>query len=281
MNYIAEIRALYDWIQTNPISADAQALWHELMYINNKCAVCIDGIWLWRVEFTVSNQTLLSYLGFSRTQLDRMRNVLIQKGRIRYRKGKGNQCGMYQMIPFDAQYVAQTVTQSGTQVGVQLWRKRVPLNNNNITPNFNFISGDGEAPAPALETENEVNVYLQDRGLDPSFTFDLSKEVLDDVALFTEAVFKKFTTRRPTEVDIAKVFECIRHQEYDEGAKSWTVTLPHERRRLLMRAFEEANKAGKPGDWRYIEGVLRKQHQRGITSLDAAEDYDIERAERA
>lgn len=281
MNYISEIKALYDWTQTNPISADAQALWHALMYINNKCAICIDGIWLWRVEFTVSNQTLLSYLGFSRTQLDRMRNVLIQKGRIRYRKGKGNQCGMYQMIPFDAQYVAQTVTQSGTQVGVQLWRKRVPLNNNNITPNFNFISGDGEAPAPALEAENEVNVYLQDRGLDPFFTLEVTEEIRRETNRFADAVFKKFTCRRPTAVDYSNVFWCISLREHDDAADTWKITLPQERKKLLIYAFEEANEAGKPGDWRYIGGVLRKQHQRGIKSLDAAEDYDIEWYERA
>ena len=82
------------------------------MYLNNKCAICIDGEWQWRTEFSVSIQTLLSYLGFSRTQLDRMRNVLIQSGRIRYRKGKGNQSGVYQMIPLAAHIVTQPVTQN-------------------------------------------------------------------------------------------------------------------------------------------------------------------------
>ena len=35
--------------------------------------------------------------------------------------------------------------------------------------------------------------------------------------------------------------------------------------------------AGKPGDWKYIDGVLARLYQRGIESLDNAEDYDLER----
>jgi len=92
MNYIQEIRAFYDWLLTNPIPADAQALWHALMYINNKCG--------WQERFTVANTTLLSMLGFSRPQLDRMRNLLIQVGRIEYEKRKGRQAGIYRIIPF-------------------------------------------------------------------------------------------------------------------------------------------------------------------------------------
>lgn len=173
MNYIAEIRAFYDWKQTNKLTADAQALWHTLMHINNKCAVCIDGEWLWRVEFRVSNQTLLSYLEFSRTQLDRMRNDLIQRGRIRYRKGKGNQCGTYQMIPFNTQYVAQTVTQPGTQTGTQLWRKQVLLNNNNLTPS-SIERSCASHPRFVPPTLDEVRAYCLERKnqIDPTAFVD-------------------------------------------------------------------------------------------------------------
>ncbi len=121
MDYISEIRAFFDWIQFNSIPADAQALWHLLMYLNNKCAVKINDTWYWRVEFAVSNTTLLSFLRFSRQQLDRMRNLLVQVGRIEYRKGKGNQSGTYKLIPFDAHNVTQVVTQLETQTDTQVW----------------------------------------------------------------------------------------------------------------------------------------------------------------
>jgi|GEM_PF-354758 DnaD/phage-associated family protein len=113
MNYIQEIRAFYDWLLTNPIPADAQALWHALMHINNKCG--------WQERFTVANTTLLSMLGFSRPQLDRMRNLLIQVGRIEYEKRKGRQAGIYRIIPFVSHNVMQRkfVTHNETQTETQ------------------------------------------------------------------------------------------------------------------------------------------------------------------
>jgi hypothetical protein len=104
MNYLREINAFYDWLITNPIPADAQALWHVLMYINNKCA--------WQERFTVANKTLASLLGFSRQQLERMRNVLIQTGRIEYTKRDGRQAGIYRIVPFVSNNVTQHVTQT-------------------------------------------------------------------------------------------------------------------------------------------------------------------------
>lgn len=111
MNYMQEIKAFYDWLITNPIPADAQALWHALMHINNKCA--------WQEEFTVANTTLLSILGFSRQQLDRMRNVLIQTGRIEYKKRDGRQAGIYKINKFVSHNVIQPVTQVETQMETQ------------------------------------------------------------------------------------------------------------------------------------------------------------------
>ena len=100
MNYIEEVNSFYEWIRFKPIPAGAQALWHLLMNINNGCAVNIDGKYYWPVEFTVSNGSLTSVLDFSRTQLDRMRNVLIQSGRIVYKKGNRGQSGKYRINVF-------------------------------------------------------------------------------------------------------------------------------------------------------------------------------------
>ena len=268
MNYIAEIKAFYDWLPFNSIPADAQALWHALMYLNNKCAICIDGEWQWRTEFSVSIQTLLSYLGFSRTQLDRMRNVLIQSGRIRYRKGKGNQSGVYQMIPLAAHIVTQPVTQNVTQP--------VHINNNNNINNTGNRSSSGGDGARAA-AENAVSEYLQSRELDACAYFGVTDETMQTVSAFTDVIFSRFASRQATDTDRMNVFHALRHSEQDKQSGEWRISFPRDRLDLLMYAFEQAAFAGKPADWKYINAVLNRLTQRGIKTLEQAEDYDIRR----
>lgn len=97
MNYIVEINAFYAWLITNPISSDAQSLWHALMHVNNKCA--------WARTFTVANGTLLGMLGFSQSQLSRCRAELVGAGRIKHIPRPGGQCPIYAIISFQAQPV--------------------------------------------------------------------------------------------------------------------------------------------------------------------------------
>ena len=275
MNYIAEIKAFYDWLPFNSIPADAQALWHALMYLNNKCAICIDGEWQWRTEFSVSIQTLLSYLGFSRTQLDRMRNVLIQSGRIRYRKGKGNQSGVYQMIPLAAHIVTQNVTQPVTQPVTQNVTQPVHINNNNINNTGNRSSSGGDGARAAAE--NAVSEYLQSRELDACAYFGVTDETMQTVSAFTDVIFSRFASRQATDTDRMNVFHALRHSEQDKQSGEWRISFPRDRLDLLMYAFEQAAFAGKPADWKYINAVLNRLTQRGIKTLEQAEDYDIRR----
>ncbi|SFT03711.1 hypothetical protein [Marininema halotolerans] len=90
MNYMKELNAFRNWVMLNRLSTGQIALWHTLMSINN-----MSG---WQESFTAPNQTLQLLTGLSRQGLDGARNGLIQSGRIRYRKGKSNQAGTYQMI---------------------------------------------------------------------------------------------------------------------------------------------------------------------------------------
>ena len=106
MNYIEEVNSFMNGFALN-LSLRERKRWHLLMNINNGCAVNIDGKYYWPVEFTVSNGSLTSVLDFTRTQLDRMRNVLIQSGRIVYKKGNQGQSGKYRINPFNTHYVTQ------------------------------------------------------------------------------------------------------------------------------------------------------------------------------
>ncbi len=289
MNYIAEIKAFYDWLPFNSIPADAQALWHTLMYLNNKCAICVNGEWQWRTEFSVSIQTLLSYLGFSRTQLDRMRNVLIQSGRIRYRKGRGSQSGVYQMIPLVTHYVAQSptqnddahiitqnVTQPVTQPVTQNVTQPAHINNNNNINNTGNISSSGGDGARAM-AENAVSEYLQNRELDACAYFGVTDETMQTVSAFTDVIFSRFASRQATDTDRMNVFHALRYSEQDKQSGEWRITFPRDKLDLLMYAFEQAALAGKPADWKYINAVLNRLSQRGIKTLEQAEDYDIRR----
>lgn len=142
-----------------------------------------------------------------------------------------------------------------------------------LTRPDNYFSGGGDdARAQAHE---EVNEFFQERDLDPSVYFGMSAEIRCNVKAFTDALFAKFTTRRPTEADEGQVFQAI-HDSWNDGGE-WHMRLPQARKELLMYAFENANAAGKSGDWKYINGILEKLHQRGIRTLREAEDYDINR----
>lgn len=268
MDYISAIRAFFDWLQLNPLPADAQALWHMLIYVNNKCAVHIDGTWYWLLEFTVPNKTLTSMLGFSRTQLGRMRNTLIQRGRILYKKGCGNQAGTYQLIPFGEHYVTQTVTHPVTQKVTQVRLKVRPLNNTTDTDNFHPLSGGGEGAATS-EGERAVEDFAIEHFDDLDVYLSMTEDVKAEVCKITKELFGKYTTREPTQMDKARVFPYVCHLE--DGA---TLPFPEERVKLLTYAFQKANEVSKPGNWRYIAGVLGRMHRRGHTTTEAADDFD-------
>lgn len=268
MDYISEIRAFFDWLQLNPLPADAQALWHMLIYVNNKCAIHIDGTWCWLLEFTVPNKTLTSMLGFSRTQLDRMRNTLIQRGRILYKKGCGNQAGTYQLIPFGEHYVTQTVTHPVTQKVTQVRLKVKPLNNTIYTDNSNSLSGGGEGAATS-EGEKAVRDFAIEEGDDLDAYLAVDEEVKAEVAKIAKKIFELYTKREPTRMDESMVFPYVRPLE-----GGVLLPFPEERVRLLLYAFRQANGAGKPGDWRYIIGVLARLYKRGHDTVEKAEDFD-------
>lgn len=58
MNYLAEIRHFYDWLETESLPSNAIVLWHALMFTANRCG--------WREEFSVPFSVLEN-----RTKLDK------------------------------------------------------------------------------------------------------------------------------------------------------------------------------------------------------------------
>lgn len=140
----------------------------------------------------------------------------------------------------------------------------------------NNFSGDGGARAREA-AESIVTDYMCYRNLDASIYFGVTEQDLVTVAAYTDAIFAKLAKRLPTEADRANVFQAIHQSHHDEQTDTWTVSFPQDRIELLMYAFEQAALAGKPGDWKYINGVLGRLAQRGIATLSQAEMYDIDR----
>lgn len=99
MNYISEINEFYDWLETNQIPKSAIALWHALMHINNKAR--------WVTVFPVAISTIESKTGFKRSELFEARNILQQKGRIRWKPRGGNLSAEYEIICFSV-HIADT-----------------------------------------------------------------------------------------------------------------------------------------------------------------------------
>ncbi len=92
MNYIREINAFMDWLETNPLEATTQTLWFHIMAIANKSG--------WPEWFTIANLTLMARVNISENTLIKHRNYLIQKGRIQYKNQGKQKAGKYKLIPF-------------------------------------------------------------------------------------------------------------------------------------------------------------------------------------
>lgn len=96
MNYLTELNAYHNWLETNPCDAIEQALWYHLMAINNSCG--------WCEWFTVANLTLQAKLnGIDRKTLDDRRNKLCQKKRIEYVSQGKKKAGKYRLIAFEGE----------------------------------------------------------------------------------------------------------------------------------------------------------------------------------
>lgn len=87
MNYMTEIKAFYDLLETNPLPSPAIAVWHALMHIANKTG--------WQQEFAVAVSVLEVKTGLNAKAIERARNRLAQDGLISWKSRRGNQSAIY------------------------------------------------------------------------------------------------------------------------------------------------------------------------------------------
>lgn len=107
MNYLKQVNKFYELLLINPLNANSQCLYFALLNINNKCN--------WIKNFTVANTTLMMFTGLNISALQRARNNLIQKGYVKYQKGKSNNAGFYEILEFEQQSEQQDEQQDEQQ----------------------------------------------------------------------------------------------------------------------------------------------------------------------
>lgn len=93
MNYIRQVNAFYNHLETNPLSTAAANLWHVLMHVNNRAG--------WREEFSVAMSVLCSKANLTESTFKRARTELRNKGYIRVKSQGGNRAAVYQIVPLD------------------------------------------------------------------------------------------------------------------------------------------------------------------------------------
>lgn len=107
MNYLRQVIAFYDWLETNRLDTSCIALWQGLMAIANKAG--------WPDEFAAARSLIEVKTGLKKDAQNRARNTLKQKGRIDYWSRPGRQSTMYRIIPFASLYQTQDNEASAEQ----------------------------------------------------------------------------------------------------------------------------------------------------------------------
>lgn len=202
----------------------------------------------------------------------RARDALVRAGFIEYKRGKKGRATEYRLLEYGGKSLPENATGNAT---ISATENAAPNKNKTEEKKKTFLSGGDGGAAPRGEATAAVAEYMTDRGIDKSLYFGVTDEVMEQAEQIAREIFSKFTTKEPVESDISRVFDYTHERE---GVREETrISFSAERIKLLAYAFEQAADAGKPGNWRYIIGVMAKLGQRGIKTTEQAESYDYER----
>lgn len=238
MNYLKEINAFYDWLETNSLSTSSIVLWHALMHINNKAG--------WAEEFAVAISALCVKTGLAPRTISQARNELKQKGRIDWRKRRGNQSALYKIIPFLSASNASNYADKYTD--------------NNLSALYADSYADNHA-------DNYTDSYADNHAI----LNKLNKTKLNNVVGVVNA--------HAREDDFSKIVNFYNNNfgmitvHISDCIQDWLKDMEGE---LIIRAMEIAIKNNKR-KWAYVEGILRQWQSLNINTLELLEAYKIER----
>ncbi|ATW24137.1 DnaD domain-containing protein [Candidatus Formimonas warabiya] len=147
MNYIKEINAFYDWLETNSISDSCIVLWHALMHICNKAG--------WVTEFAVAISTLETKTGLKKDAIIRARQRLQQSGRIIFKSRSGQQSALYIIIPFEINCVVLNDTNYDTNCNAN----RAQSATQTTTQTASIIKLNDIITTPTIPACEEFNIF--------------------------------------------------------------------------------------------------------------------------
>ena len=130
MNYLLEIRAFDDSLETNSLNSNDIALWFAIMNVANKTG--------WKSEFSVAAIVLFSKSGLKKDPFYNSRNKLKNLGYIDFKERKGNQATVYIIKSLVSGIQTQSTTQSTTQSATQSTPQSANINKQNKTKQNNI-----------------------------------------------------------------------------------------------------------------------------------------------
>lgn len=112
MNYLAEILAFEQWLETHYLPISPQLLWYKMLYFCNRSG--------WSEWVTVDNLRLMAATQMGReATLIKARDELIKAGLIEYQKGKKGSPNRYRMISIAEKNTFKNVVQNVAESEVE------------------------------------------------------------------------------------------------------------------------------------------------------------------
>ena len=258
MGYIDYMNVFNRWLEADSPTDKVIILYYGLLNTFNRRG--------WPVWAGIDTQRLmiLARTTDKKTAL-RARDTLARAGFIEYKRGKRGRATEYRLLEYSGKFLPGNATENAT---IRATENATTNKIKTKTKKKTSLSGGGEGVGTSegeravwdftIEHYGSLDVYL-----------GMTEEIKAEAGAVAEELFSLYTNRHPTKMDVAKVYSCVRPLE-----GGVVLPFPEERVQLLSYAFQAANKAGKPGDWRYIEGTLGRIHRRGQTTPEEADDFD-------
>lgn len=168
MNYIQEINAFEQWLESNHLSANSQLLWYKFMQRFNKSN--------WQEWIQVDNLRLMAAMQMSSEKtFIKCRDELIKAGLIEYQKGKKGCPNKYRLIPFTAENTVNNTVHSTVEKEVKMevyptveTTDIYKLNINKTKKKDTNVSKEKASSAASSRfvppTLEEVQAYCRERG---------------------------------------------------------------------------------------------------------------------
>jgi DnaD/phage-associated family protein len=233
MNYIKQLNAFYDLLQSNQLNSSTQLLYHVLLMVNNKCG--------WLEWFQRTNQSLCGLAGVNEKTLVASRNMLKQKGLIDFipAKKKG-EITKYKII--------QIYSESEV-----MGEKKTVQNTPNITPNITPIAGPKTTDIYKLNKTK----HIYDSSCCSMHEIDSAAVTTSTVE--TNAIYfyeKNITKGRIGEFLRAQILNAI--NQYGDS--------------LVLHALERTVSQIDNPNWKYASKILMSWAEKGIKTIEQAKN---------